>query len=103
VRVYRLGEEPGDDLSRSSTATQRLAMMNRDFLDPDQVVQSGLPPRRIDVLTSISGLAFDEAWPDRVIHEIEGVAVPFLGRAALVRNQRASGRAKDLEALGESR
>jgi hypothetical protein len=76
-----------------------------DFGRPDRVVQVGLPPRRIDILTSVSGITFDEAWPGRVIHEVAGLAVPFLGRAALVRNKRASGRAKDLadlEALGES-
>ena len=75
-----------------------------DLTQPDQVVQIGLPPRRIDVLTSISGVAFDEAWRDRVTHEVDGLPVPFLGRAALVRNKRASGRTKDkadLEALGE--
>jgi hypothetical protein len=76
-----------------------------DFGRPDQVVQIGVPPRRIDILTSISGVAFDEAWPDRVTHEVAGLAIPFLGRELLVRNKRASGRAKDLadlEALGES-
>jgi hypothetical protein len=83
-----------------------MGVTREDFARPDQVVQIGLPPRRIDVLTSISGVTFEDAWPDRVVHEIEGLAVPFLGRAALVRNKRASARAKDLadlEALGESR
>ncbi len=68
------------------------------------MVQIGLPPRRIDLLTSISGVGFEQAWDDRVIREVEGMAVPFLGRDSLVRNKRASGRAKDradLEALGE--
>jgi hypothetical protein len=76
-----------------------------DLTLPDRVVQIGLPPRRIDILTSISGVGFDEAWPDRVTHEVGGLAVPFLGRAALVRNKRATGRTKDradLEALGEA-
>lgn len=76
-----------------------------DLTHPGQVVQIGLPPRRIDILTSISGVAFDEAWPGRVTHEVDGLRVPFLGRAALVRNKRASGRTKDqadLEALGEA-
>ncbi len=76
-----------------------------DFGRPDQVVQIGVPPRRIDILTSISGVAFDEAWPDRVTHDVAGLPIPFLGRELLVRNKRASGRAKDLadlEALGES-
>jgi hypothetical protein len=77
-----------------------------DFGRPDQVVQVGLPPRRIDILTSISAVSFEEAWRDRVTHDAAGLVLPFLGRAALIRNKRASGRAKDLadlEALGESR
>ncbi len=77
----------------------------RDFLREDQVVQLGLPPRRIDVLTSISGVGFEDAWAGRVTHDVAGLRVPFLGRDALVRNKRASGRAKDradLEALGET-
>lgn len=82
-----------------------MGVTRADLGRPDQVVQIGLPPRRIDVLTSISGVGFEEAWPERATHETEGLAVPFLGRAALVRNKRASGRAKDLadlEALGEA-
>lgn len=76
-----------------------------DFTRTDQVIQIGLPPRRIDILTAISGVGFEEAWPDRVAHDVEGLAVPFIGRAALVQNKRATGRAKDLadlEALGEN-
>lgn len=68
------------------------------------VVQIGLPPRRIDVLTGVTGLEFAEAWAGRVMHRVAGLDVPFLGRDALVRNKRASGRFKDLgdlEALGE--
>jgi hypothetical protein len=75
-----------------------------DLSTADRVVQIGLPPRRIDVLTSITGVGFEEAWSDRVVHDIGGVAVPFIGRAALIRNKRATGRARDLadvEALGE--
>lgn len=81
-----------------------MGVTRADFGRPDQVVQVGLPPRRIDILTAISGVAFADAWPDRVTHETAGLHVPFLGRSALVRNKRASGRAKDLadlEALGE--
>jgi hypothetical protein len=76
-----------------------------DFTRADQVIQIGLPPRRIDLLTSISGVEFEEAWGGRVVHELDAVAIPFLGRAALVQNKRATGRAKDradLEALGET-
>jgi hypothetical protein len=75
-----------------------------DLVTPDVVFQIGLPPRRIDILTTLTGITFDEAWPDRVIHTIEGVRIPFIGRAAFIRNKRATGRARDLadlEGLGE--
>jgi hypothetical protein len=91
-------------LVRFGAPLAAMGVTRADFGRLDQVVQVGLPPRRIDILTSISGLGFEDAWPDRVTHETEGLAVPFIGRAALIRNKRASGRAKDLadlEALGE--
>lgn len=84
---------------------ETLGFHREDFMREDQVFQIGVPPRRIDILTSISGVSFEEAWPERVYHEVGGLAIPFLGRASLVRNKRASGRTKDLadlEALGES-
>ncbi|HEU0091788.1 MAG TPA: hypothetical protein VFS78_06750 [Vicinamibacteria bacterium] len=83
-----------------------MGVTREDFTHPDQVIQIGLPPRRIDVLTAISGVPFEEAWPERVTHDVQGLAVPFIGRAALVKNKRAAGRAKDvadLEALGADR
>ena len=60
------------------------------------IVQIGLPPRRIDVITSLTRLTFDGAWATRVIHEADGLALPFLGRAALIDNKRAVARPKDL-------
>ena len=81
-----------------------LQIAESDFSRPDVVVQVGLPPYRIDILTGVSGLTFAEAWEDRVEDRFAGVPVPFIGRAALIRNKRASGRTKDiadLEALGE--
>ena len=77
-----------------------------DLQRADTVVQLGLPPDRIDVLTGITGIpTFDRAWAERIEHDVRGVRVPFLGRATLVGNKRASGRRKDLadvEALGEN-
>lgn len=191
MRVFRLGEEPGDDLSSVTTAEERLAMVGElsrrmweltgrpvpsysraamplaslaasgarflvvgahamavhgvprgtqdldIWLDPgsenadrvwrglaafgapldelgiepddlrrsDTVIQLGLPPNRIDLLTTISGVPdFERAWAERVEHEFGGQRVPFIGRAALIRNKRESGRRKDLadlEALGQ--
>ena len=83
---------------------EALNIREADFIQPDVVAQFGLPPYRIDVLTGISGVLFEEAWPDRIEAEFDDVRVPFLGRAALIRNKRASGRKKDLadlESLGE--
>ncbi len=92
-------------LARFGAPLAAMGISRADFLGEDQVVQLGLPPRRIDVLTSISGVGFEDAWAGRVTHDVAGLRVPFLGRDALVRNKRASGRAKDradLEALGET-
>jgi hypothetical protein len=75
-----------------------------DLTRPNVVVQFGLPPFRIDILTSVSGVAFAEAWPERVEGVFGDVPAPVIGRAALIRNKRASGRTKDLgdlESLGE--
>ena len=63
-----------------------------------------VPPRRIDLLTSISGVEFEDAWPRREIHEIDDAKLPFIGREDFITNKRATGRFRDLadiEALGE--
>lgn len=73
----------------------------------DSVIQLGHPPNRIDLLTSISAVSFDEAWESRISGELDGLAVSYLARDLLLRNKRASGRAKDmadveeLEKIGE--
>jgi len=66
------------------------------FLKEDVIVQLGRPPHRIDLLTSISGVAFDEAWNTRESGNIDGIEVAFIGRDALIRNKKSTGRAKDL-------
>lgn len=85
---------------------QDLGISPTDFVRPDTVVQLGLPPNRIDVLTDLGGgETFDAAWEARVEHEVGGAPVPFLGRDSLIRSKRAAGRLKDLadiEALGEA-
>ena len=67
-----------------------------DFETPGIVYQIGQPPRRVDVLTQISGVSFDEAWTTRRTVELEGRSVPFIGRDELVRNKQTVGRPKDL-------
>jgi hypothetical protein len=70
-----------------------------DLTRPGTVYQIGLPPRRIDLLTGLSGVAFDDAWASRVSIEVDGLPIDFLGREALILNKRATGRAKDLADL----
>jgi predicted nucleotidyltransferase len=70
-----------------------------DFLAPDQVIQLGNPPLRIDLLTSVSGVTFAECYPGRDVVVIEGVDVPFIGLDDLKTNKRASGRHQDLADL----
>jgi hypothetical protein len=80
-----------------------LGIAESDFSRPDIVVQLGLPPLRIDLLTGVSGLEFSEAWDDRLEETVDAVRLPFLGRRSLIRNKRASGRPRDLadlDALG---
>lgn len=67
-----------------------------DLSRPGAVYQMGLPPRRIDVLTKIDGVTFEEAWPHRIESQIGGLRLAFLGLRELVRNKRAAGRPKDL-------
>ena len=82
-----------------------LGLKAEDFVDSYRVIQLGVPPNRIDLLTSITGVPFDEAWGDRVETDMEGTRVSFISRSALIRNKRLTGRVQDkadLEALGTS-
>jgi hypothetical protein len=58
--------------------------------------QIGLPPIRIDILTTIDGVTFADAWPNRFASTVGGVTTNVIGRVDLLRNKKASGRAKDL-------
>ena len=74
-----------------------------DFQLPDRVVQLGVVPNRIDLLTGITGVSFEQAWPRRLEVPLAGLVVPILGREDLITNKRATGRSQDradLEALG---
>lgn len=70
-----------------------------DFLQSDRVVQLGYPPLRIDLLTSLDGVDFEDCYPRRIDVEMDGMAVPFIGLADLRRNKAASGRPQDLADL----
>ncbi len=72
-----------------------------DFLQPEIIVQLGRPPYRIDLITSISGVTFAEAWTTRVQTEIDGLPVSIISKELLVRNKRASNRPQDVADLAE--
>ena len=81
-----------------------LALTTADFDKPEQVVQLGVPPVRVDIITSLSGIAWQAAFSGRAAGEYGGVPVCYIGRSEFIANKRATGRAKDLadiEALGE--
>ncbi|NQV23172.1 MAG: hypothetical protein HQ518_02295 [Rhodopirellula sp.] len=67
-----------------------------DLSSPGIVFQIGLPPRRIDFLTSISGVDFDKCWADRMKVEVDGLSINFLSKPWLIANKRATGRPKDI-------
>lgn len=67
-----------------------------DFTIAGRVLQLGVAPQRIDVLTGISGVCFDEAWEAREIGRLDDLEVPILSREHLITNKRATGREKDL-------
>ena len=67
-----------------------------DLLRPGTVIQLGLPPRRIDLLTRITGVGFSAAWSGRIEQRLDECAIPYLGRTELIANKRATGRAQDL-------
>ena len=67
-----------------------------DFARPGVVYQIGVPPGRIDILTELTGLTFEQAWRDRIRRPFGELEVDFLDRASFLRNKRATGRLKDL-------
>ena len=66
-----------------------------DLTAAGQVIQLGVKPNRIDILTSVSGVSFEEAWRDRVVGVMDGIPATYIGRTALIRNKESTGRAKD--------
>lgn len=72
-----------------------LGVTANDLAKKDMILQMGYPPGRIDLMTSIDGVGFDDAWNHRVQGRLGGKEVNFLGREQLLRNKLATGRAKD--------
>jgi hypothetical protein len=73
-----------------------LSLSVEDFLREDQVIQLGVAPNRIDLLTFLSGVSFQEAWTTHERGDINGLSVPFISKEMLRQNKTASGRSQDL-------
>ncbi len=67
-----------------------------DLAQPGMVFQIGVEPSRIDILTAISGVGFDDAWANRLSIEMDGINLCVIGRDDLIVNKRACGRPKDI-------
>jgi hypothetical protein len=73
-----------------------LGLDRSDFLADDSEIQLGYPPQQIDILTSIDGILFDDAWGRRLIVSIGGLDVPLISRSGLVTSKRAANRPQDV-------
>ena len=76
-----------------------LGLQAADFLVPDQIIQLGYPPSRIDLLTNVPGVDFARCYPLRVQVEMEGVSVSFIDLDNLKKSKKTSGRLQDLADL----
>lgn len=83
-------------LARFGAPVEATGVRPADFESPGIVYQIGLPPARIDILTEITGVTFEDVWTTRATTHLDGSPVHFIGRDAFLRNKQATGRAKDL-------
>jgi len=73
-----------------------LGLTEFDFLKENYVTQLGYPPLRIDILNTISGVEFDEAYTNKIDGDVDGLDVKFINFTEFIKNKEASGRQKDL-------
>jgi hypothetical protein len=76
-----------------------VGLVEEDFTAADQIVQLGVEPHRMDLMASISDVAFEEAWNTREYGNLDGLQVPYISRELLKRNKAAVGRKQDLANL----
>jgi hypothetical protein len=73
-----------------------LCLKEQDFLEADTIIQSGYPPRRIDLLTTLPGVNFESCFTTKVVVEMDGIPIHFIDLENLKKNKRATGRAQDI-------
>lgn len=93
-----------ENAQRISQVLEEFGLVNigiaaADFTLPDQIVQLGVDPNRVDIMTSISGVTFDEAWRTREAGDLDGIPVQYISKDLLKRNKTAVGRKQDIADL----
>jgi len=73
-----------------------IGLTKTDFIKPGDVVQLGVEPVRIDIMTSATGIEFEPAWKNRVVGRYGDIPANFIGKNDLIRNKAAVGRKQDL-------
>jgi len=73
-----------------------LELEKADFLEAGLITQIGYPPLRIDILNEIDGVNFDEAYKDKLVIDIDGLQINYIGLNDLIKNKTASGRSQDI-------
>jgi hypothetical protein len=74
----------------------KLGLKPEDFRTPENVIQLGRAPNRIDLLTSVTAVSFEEAWKTKIETNLDGLPVWVISKELLVRNKLATGRRQDL-------
>jgi predicted nucleotidyltransferase len=74
-----------------------LGLTIADFMKKDAVIQLGFPPLRIDLLTTLGDVSFDESYRERMQVDVDGLMVNFIGKEGLLQTKRAAGRPRDLD------
>jgi len=74
----------------------RHGLTAEDLATEGTIYQVGVPPNRVDVITKVDGVQFDQAWTGRVNVDIDGILIPVIGRSHLIANKRKVGRPQDL-------
>ena len=72
-----------------------LDLNKEDFLEADVIIQLGYPPNRIDILTTLTGVDFEDCYSSRTLVEIDGETISFIDLENLKKNKAATGRTQD--------
>jgi hypothetical protein len=78
---------------------ESLGIKVEDLIIPQQIIQLGYPPLRIDLLTTSDGVIFEDCYPQRIIYDDSGTDIHLIDLASLIKNKRATGRSQDIADL----